>query len=178
MRIMRLIAIVAVVLALVGIAYIRALYSNQERVEMIDSEISEQINMDDFVAKVDAYAMIDSVRIHYIDSLAALMAADSMETMTDASGIAVQESLHTEIKVLSDSMTTLKERISQLRMQHEISRDKLVYSYFTNEIALLPTDLSDYEMKVSVKEIKSKAKKYFDLSGTELESIIKKHQKK
>jgi hypothetical protein len=185
MKIAKYLIIVGLALVLIGIAYVRALFSHQEEDKAtgqdIDRTSSAEI-LEDYVAKEEVSYLIDSLRQFYIDSLGQFYSDSLLQlrsyTLEAASGPPVvnADSLLEEIGHLGDKLNEAEQKISEFEQDQQRRFEKMVYGFYSGEITSLPSDLSDYERAVSIKEIKSKAKRYFGVSAGSLEKIVKKHK--
>lgn len=168
---------ILLVLVLVSIAYIKALYSSQDKQTVQEISLS-----DDYINKDDALKMADSLRLYYVDSVYAAL-SDTISNLAKSSD---SEGEITKLNHTIDSLENSYEKIigKLNKAQNDLSSAKKEYSglkysladkFYKEEMKNLPADLSDYEKTVSVKEIKSKAKSYFGLSTKQLNSIAKKY---
>lgn len=178
MNVSKWILTVVLVLMLAGVAYIKAVYSNQDKNQ---SEIStlDQSQADDlydgYISREDHERFVDSLRNVFFDSLTTI---NSLATGAEA--VISQEtadSLTAEIGELNSRLSKTDNSFAELKRSKTRQFNKLVNSFYSNEIAALPADLSAYERKVSVREIKDKARKYFGLSADALKKIIKQQKK-
>ncbi|MEE9442916.1 MAG: hypothetical protein V3V99_09645 [candidate division Zixibacteria bacterium] len=168
---------IILVLVLVSIAYIKVIYSSQEK-----QRINYTAPDENYISKDDVLSMTDSLRQYLIDSIYADI-SDSPETISDNSGADEQ------IALLNHTIDSLENSFNDLNAKLDISSNELQnvkndYSdlklnladkYYKGELANLPADLSDYEKTVSIKEIKNKIKKYFDLTTKQLNGIAIKY---
>lgn len=157
MRVAKYIAIVVLVMALMGVAYVRALYSRQSQSEAKAGMVP--------VAEVDR--MADSLRQYYADSVGTAAAAASV-----ASFSVERDSLRAEIRRLNADLDATNIRIKELDGKATRQIEKAVRTYYNQEIAALPADLSSYERTISIKEIKANAVKCFGLSAESLDRIL------
>ncbi|MCP4567661.1 MAG: hypothetical protein GY841_08785 [FCB group bacterium] len=178
MNVSKWILIVVLVLMLAGVAYIKAVYSNQDRSqsEITTLDQSQADDLDDtYISREDHERFVDSLRNVLLDSLTTI---NSLATGAEA--VISQEmadSLTAEIKSVSRQLSALDKSFAELKRSKTRQFNKLVYSFYSNEMAALPADLSAYERKVSVREIKDKARKYFGLSADALNKIIRQQKK-
>jgi len=163
----RILIAALLVLVLVAIAYVRAIYSNQEDSKsksmqaVHDSLIIAQVEKSHTATQTQ---LIDSLRRFYIDSVyKALTASDSIKAGAATANL---DSLRHE---LADANKT----IDDLRKGKDKQLQKYVNTIYAAEMATLPADLSDYEKSVSIKEVKEKLKKYFGLSPETLDRLLK-----
>lgn len=186
MKVTKYLIIVALALVLIGIAYVRALFSHQEEDkaagQSIDRTSSAEI-LEDYVGKEEVSDLIDSLRQFYIDSLGQFYSDSLLRlklyTLEDTSGTVTTnaDSLVEEIRQLGDKLSEAEQKIAEFEQSQQRRFEKMIYSFYSSEIASLPSDLSDYERAVSIKEVKGKAQKYFGVSAGSLEKIVKKHKK-
>lgn len=167
MAVKRIVLAALLVLVLVAIAYVRAIYSNQEQSKAQSRQtIHDSLIVAQTQKTLDAERshLIDSVRRFYIDSVYKVLSlSDSIKAGITSSNI---DSLRKE---LADA----KQTIDELRRGKDKQLQKWVNAAYTAELALLPADLSEYERSVSVKEVKDKLKKYFSLSDDSLQRLLK-----
>ena len=178
MNLSKWILAIVLVLMLAGIAYIKAVYSNQDKVrpEISTAQQSDTETLtDDFISREEHKLFVDSIRQVFLDSLAKI---NSLATGTQA--VLSQEtadSLTDEIKSLNRRLSATDKSFAELKRSKTRQFNKLVFSFYNNEMAALPADLSAYERKVSVREIKDKARRYFGLSADALNKIIRQQKK-
>ena len=168
-------AIVGLALLLVGIAYIRAIFSHQEYASGISAEVGAAIPqdiLDDYVMKKEASARQDSLRRLYADSL------DNMRDLVSAASENTQESdsLQALVSELRRKLDSAEKKSQEARQEKDIQFEKLIAGFYKGEIERLPADLTEYEREVSVNEIRNKALKYFGVSSKRLDRIIKKYR--
>ncbi len=185
MKVSKYLIIVALALVLIGIAYVRALFSHQEENKAtgqdIDRASSTEI-LEDYIGKEDVSHLIDSVRQFYVDSLGQFYSDSLLRlksyTLDNASGEAMvnTDSLVKEIGQLDSKLSEAEQEVVEFKQNQQKQFEKMIYGFYSSEIASLPSDLSNYERAVSIKEIKGKAKKYFGVSADSLNKIIKKHK--
>lgn len=174
-------SIIILTLVLVGIAYVRALYSNQSapsaqanQTENIGA-VSEKQATEDYISREELGGLIDSVRLYYIDSLyTALSKSDS--SAESLSGEINTDSIIAANEELSGLIAELRSEVALVKSNNGDEFKRLVYRFYAGEIADLPTDFTKYEKKVSVSEIKAKTNKYFNLMDGALDRIIRSHK--
>ncbi|MFH1701480.1 MAG: hypothetical protein ABIE07_12950 [Candidatus Zixiibacteriota bacterium] len=172
------ILVVVLVLILVSIAYIKAIYSTQERQKVQD--ISQN---DEYIGEADLEKMADSLRLFFVDSVYAAL-SDSISVLSDTSDSNEKiAKLNQTIDSLENSYKSLDAKFDRTNSELKNAKDdysglrlNLADKYYKGELANLPADLSDYEKSVSIKEIKNKTKKYFDLTTEQLNGIAKKNK--
>lgn len=121
-----------------------------------------------------------------IDSLN-LLIEETKEKMTDASE---SDSIkyQTEIDSLEQLVTTQAEKITDLEKKQQIAKStpskkiskqlsahEKIANYYKQRYAALPKDLSEYEKKIAVSEIRQETIDKFSISTTEFNSIRKKY---
>jgi hypothetical protein len=161
----KIILALGLVIVLVGLAYVRAIYSNQEK-----EKAAARQSQTDSTAAIRAAEergrelarVIDSVRKYYIDSMYAAMSFVPAE-----GGVVSADSLARQLEEAQGE-------IAELKRQNDRQMSRTVNSIYAVELASLPADLSDYERNVAVKEIKEKLRKYFGMSNESLQKILKK----
>ncbi len=168
-------AIVGLALLLIGIAYVRAIFSHQDRTGGLPVEVKNALPadvLDDYVVKEDVASRLDSVRRLYVDSL------DNMRAMLSASAEnkQVADSLDSVIESLSQKLSAAEKDARKAQAQKESQFEKLIAGFYRGEIDRLPADLSPYERDVSIKEIRDKAMNYFGVTSKKLDRIIKKYR--
>lgn len=166
--------IVGLALLLIGIAYIRAIFSHQDHGGIPD-EIGTSIPadlVDDYVKKEAAAARLDSLHQLYADSLEAMRALAESSSQNKHT----TDSLESLIDELSEKLDAAEKKARKARNEKDAQFEKLVAGFYRGEMDRLPADLSRYEREVSVKEIRSKALKYFGVSSEKLDRIIKKYR--
>jgi hypothetical protein len=177
MKFGKIIAIIGLALLLIGIAYIQALFSHQDRNDDTISQISNSPAadpLDQYATHDQVAALLDSVRLFYIDSVYQAL-SDSLEA-SKSQPTAVTDSIEKELKLLSDKLSGAQKEIKFLRSKNKTEFEKLVYNFYSNEMAVLPSDLSVYERDVSIREIKGKIDKYFGVSIASLNKIVEKYK--
>lgn len=157
MRTVKYLAIAVLVLALVGVAYVRAVYSRQERERL-------KVGM---VPATEVERMADSLRRFYADSIGSAAVAALIPSVT-----AESDSLRAEIIRLKAELTAASGRIDELTDSAARRFEKAIRAFYNQEVAALPADLSSYERGVSIKEIKAKAMRYFGVSADALNRIL------
>lgn len=169
-------SIILLTVILVGIAYVRALYSSQSRQgDAIPTIIvTDSISADDYVKRDDLGSLIDSVRLYYIDSLyTALARVDSTGETRDNPPL---DSMITANDELSQLILELQAEVELAKENNNKDYKKLIYRFYSGEMADLPADLTKYEKDVSTSEIKTKTNKYFNLKAGALDRIIADHK--
>lgn len=172
----KIIVVIALALLLIGIAYVRALFSHQERRGAISPEVSRSIPadlLDDYYNKDSAARSLDQLRQLYSDSLIRLAALGT--AMDDSLPRPPIDSLRELIRELQEKLDSSVEEVREARLNQASQFEKLVAAFYQGEISRLPSDLSRYEREVSIKEIKDKACKYFGLSADSLDNILDGH---
>lgn len=159
MKIGKFFIVVGLALILIGIAYVRALYSHQDRVRTVETQAIGHVSDStvETVSQQEISAPADSVSQ---DSLAGLQIVSSCTT----------DSLKSEIEKITDSLNAVS-------AQNEKRVNKMIVDFCNGEIALLPADLSRYERNISIKEIKSKAVRYFDIPLDSLNVLLNEAKK-
>ncbi|MCK5126514.1 MAG: hypothetical protein KAR42_09680 [candidate division Zixibacteria bacterium] len=179
----KVIIVVVLALALAGVAYIQAIFSNQDTSpNLLDRKsISEEDILKDYIKKSDVTAILDSVRQHYIDSLYSTL-RDSVTKLAEQKKT-VPAKMTAKLDSLKQANSKLQKRISdangeikRVNQAKGVQAGKLAEKFYKNEIAGLPSDLTEYERAVSLKEIKSKAKAYFNISSKALKRITAKYK--
>lgn len=168
-------AIVGLALLLIGIAYVRAIFSHQDRTAGLPAEVENALPtdvLDDYAIKEEVASRLDSVRLLYADSL------DKMKALVSASAENRQASDSPEsvIVLLTNKLDSAENDALRARSEKESQFEKLIAGFYQGEVSRLPADLSRYEHEVSVNEIRDKAVKYFGVTSNQLDSIIKKYR--
>jgi hypothetical protein len=158
MKAAKYIAVVVLVVGLIGIAYMRALWSHQEHPQ----------SQAGLISSTEVNRLIDSLRSYYIDSVSSTAAYSKPVAAGSVNG----DSLKTEIARLEDDLVTAKNRIKELAADNARQIEKVIRTFYDLEVAALPADLSSYERTVSIKEIKGKVMKYFGVSAETLNRIL------
>ena len=181
----KVVIIVALVVLLAGIAYVQALFSSQDKSGSESAQLSEAAREDilkGYISEAEIPSIIDSVRSFYLDSLQSAF-ADSIKSLTSRETSPVPSDLKEKMATLESSNTDLNRRLKEANNEiKSIAKSKneqvasLAETFYKFEVAALPTDLTDYERSVSIKEIKAKAKKYFNLSSQALSRIASKYK--
>jgi hypothetical protein len=169
------VAIVGLALLLIGIAYVRAIFSHQDHTGGIPDEVGAAIPadvLDDYVMKEEAASRLDSVQRVYADSIGKMQALVSASAESEE----VTDSLKSVIDKLSHKLKSAEQEARQAKKAKESQFEKLVAEFYKGEINRLPADLSQYEREVSVKEIRDKALKYFGVTSRKLDRIVKKYR--
>ncbi len=91
---------------------------------------------------------------------------DSLEDVIDSQQAAIQ-SLNKKVAVA----TTKAQAANKAPAQSALSAHEKILDYYKKRYADLPGDLSDYEKKVAVNEIREETAKRFSISIAELEKI-------
>ena len=169
----RVIIIVALAALLIGVAYVRALFSHQEYGGTMPAKTSGRPAK--FLSPRDVAAMRDSVRVYCIDSLNRIYYPHAGAQASEAAPLGA-ESLRQQIRVLTEKLGQSDSQLADLRDGQAERFEKLVAAFYANESSALPNDLSSYERTVSIREIKTKAMKYFDLSSDSLNEILAKRK--
>ena len=86
------------------------------------------------------------------------------------------DSLQKEIERLAQKLKRAESEAGRADKDKTIQFEKMVAAFYSGEMKRLPSDLSPYERKVSVEEIKNKAMNYFAISSKTLSRIVKKYQ--
>ncbi len=170
MKTKRFIIIVFLVVLLVAVAYMRALFSHQEREADPASSSQSKTPPADLVSRTEMTRVVDSVRQACLDSL--LQAQGLSSTGAAAASSALVDSLTTELTRLNSDLKSAEGRIKELDLGKTRQLEKLVHTFYSNEVAALPSDLSSYERSIAVKEIRGKALKYFGITADTLDRIL------
>jgi hypothetical protein len=157
MRVAKYIAVVVLVVALAGVAYVRALYSRQK-------QTGSEARM---VPVTEVNRLADSLRRYYIDSVGSASAAVPIPPVSKEG-----DSLRAEIVRLQADLTAANGRIKELDSSATRKIERAIRAYYNEEVAALPADLSSYERTVSIKEIKARASKCFGVSAEALGRIL------
>lgn len=181
MKLLKIVSVIILVLALIGLAYVQALFSRQKSGEAEDVWIGRQESKEEFTRTEHYKSLVDSIRQFCLDSILSegtFVTIDSMApALLDSSTVYTRfDSLQNEIDRLGAELGIANDKIENYEIDKKAEFEKLVYRYYSREIASLPTDLTDYERSVSIKEIKGKATKYFGVTATKLEEIVRKHK--
>lgn len=170
-------SIIVLTVILVGIAYVRALYSNQSRQDNVSPAalvVADNTPTDDYIKRDKLGGMIDSLRLYYIDSLyAAISAADTVADLSDNPPI---DSIVSSNEELNRLIGELRLEVDYLMANNQCEFEKLVYRFYAGEMSSLPADLSKYEKNISSKEIKTKTNRYFNLKTGALDRIIEENK--
>ncbi len=178
MKAIKIFVILALVLIVIGLAYVQAIYSRQDSGKSTSEKSTSGSTIDKFILTEQYANLVDSLRQFYIDSLqetrelTTLTNHDSADVLLT---IAVKDSLNHEIDQLNVQLSEAEKAIGDLKTAKQEQFERLVYNFYSREMASLPADLSNYERSVSLKEIKAKAKEYFDISSNSLDKIVKKY---
>jgi non-ribosomal peptide synthetase component E (peptide arylation enzyme) len=173
----KFIAIAFLALLLIGIAYVRALLSHQDREHALSPEVTRAIPaelIDDYIKRDEATRSFDSLRLFYVDSLEKL--TSYRETVIDSQPREDIDSLQADISKLRDQVKQAEKNVEKAKRGKTEQFEKLIAAFYEGELTQLPSDLSKYERDVSIKEIKGKAQKYFGVSSKKLNTIIKKYK--
>lgn len=175
---MKLKALIIIFLALllIGLAYVKSLLSHQDKNSAFPAEATQMIPediLDDYIKKDAAAKALDSLQQVYSDSLTKLTGA---QPAVDSQSMAAADSLESLISKLRKEHDQAKKEAKTAKQNKTRQFEKLVAAFYRGEISQLPGDLSDYEREVSIKEIKKKAMKYFDLSEKSLKRIVAKYK--
>ncbi len=173
----KIVVIIFLAVLLIGVAYIKALFSHQDREGVLTSEVAGKVPpeiMDDYLKKDEAVRTQDSLKLLYADSLNKITAKWS--NMVDSLPQANIDSLQSLIEQLKKKADEAEENAEKAKRGKTEQFEKLIGAFYKGEIAQLPADLTQYEREVSTKEIKSKAIKYFGISSESLKRIIKKYK--
>lgn len=164
--------VIGLALLLIGVAYVRALFSHQDRSRITETQSTGYVSdsTGKSVGRQETSTPVDSSRRDYIDSSKTSVQQDSLAGLQMVSSF-VTDSLKEEIGRLNDSLNIVTTR-------NEERLGKVMVDFCNGEIASLPADLSRYERTVSVKEIKSKAVKYFDIPMDSLNGLLAKAKKR
>jgi hypothetical protein len=161
----KVIAVIFLVLLLIGIAYVRALFSHQERHTSLSPEVAKVVPaelLDDYLSKEQDARGYDSLKQAYSDSLTRLN--ESLTGRIDSLPQAQTDSLQTLIGQLQQRLSVAEEDVREAECIQAEQFEKLIAAFYKGEVSKLPADLSSYEREVSIKEIKNKAREYFGLS--------------
>jgi hypothetical protein len=167
----RILVILLLVGVLAGVAYVRALYSRQDR---DGSRNASDIRQGNEKGRSDAFSRTaDSLRLFYIDSLTtALPPSPSVDPQLQATA----DSLGAANETLREQLEKAQREAEAAEQTWKSKYDQLILAFYQGEVTALPSDLSEYERSVSIREIKSKAEMYFGISTKALERIIGKRK--
>lgn len=169
--------IVALVLLLIGIAYVRALFSNQDRNSALPPEVIQTIPadiLDDYLKKEEAAQRLDSLHQFYRDSLE--ISNVLLTAAIDGRSQIEVDSLQALIEQLQKKLGQAENNIAKAKRGKTEQYEKLIAAFYNGEISQLPPDLTNYEREVSIKEVNNKAQKYFGISAKTLSRIVKNHK--
>lgn len=167
--------IIFLALLLIGVAYIKALFSHQDRDRSLSGEAIGKIPsemVDDYIKKDETVRTLDSLRLFYADSLDKITNywSDTIDPLSQA----MIDSLQCLVEQLKENVGEAENNVRKAKEDKTIQFERLVKAFYDGELAQLPADLSQYERDVSINEIKNKATEYFDVSLKTLDRIIKK----
>ena len=177
MNLTKWITAAALALILVGIAYVQAIFSNQESHPQMEPALNRPQSaeaLEGYISRDKHVRALDSLKQTYSDSLTVL---DSI--LIARSGGLIQEefdSLKAHMESLSGKLDATEKQAEDLKNSKTRQYDRLIYKFYAGEMSSLPADLSAYERQVSIKEIKKKAKDYFGISTDALNEIIKENK--
>lgn len=181
MRKLMLIMTALVLLALVlGVSYIKALRADSEQ-EAMYSQTNEELNEQ----------IRDSLRQHrqVLDSVKQVTAQQQLDFLTVINRAALQhradiDSLSSQLKrkdSLIDSISSARQSVANAKPQtlskeeQQRQREEKIIEHYKKRYHSLPNDLSAYERKVALGEIRSETADKYGLSMSELESLRKKY---
>jgi hypothetical protein len=170
----KIISVIALALILIGIAYVRALFSHQAREGTFSQEVTRIVPpeiLENYLKKEEAARAYDSLEQFYTDSLEHLTVYWS--DLADSLPRTAVDSLKQLIDKLQQDLETTKENVRKAKRGKTEQFEKLIAAFYKGELSQLPADLTKYEQDVSIKEIKSKAQDYFGISSEKLNKIIK-----
>jgi len=177
MKVKKYILVTVLALVLIGIAYIRALLSHQDHPPHLSEEARASVPaeiLEEYIRKDEVSARMDSIHRLYTDSLENIRLRWS--NASDSADSASVDSLRKEIERLTQKLDRAESEAGRADKEKTIQFEKMVAAFYSGEIKRLPSDLSPYEHKVSVEEIRNKAMNYFEISSKTLSRIVKKYQ--
>lgn len=171
----RVLIIVVLVAVLAGIAYVKALFSHQDRDggSLTPAKTAAPSLLGGKSSGGGSLAeSADSIRRVYADSLAEL--SMQLTSLRDSAAIGGNDSLLGVIERLRDSLGSARKGLDKAGSLREKQFEQMVLNFYKGELDRLPADLSSYEKGVAIKEIKAKAGEYFGVTQARLERIVKK----
>lgn len=183
----KVLLIISLIAVLAGIAYVKAIYSNQDtpgRVNTDRPSLSDDEIYSDYIKKEDVSAMLDSLHQYYrdslhsviVDSLAVLTASVQKTAKPSTLNTGLADSLENANKELYTRLERANAEIKRINQSKTDQVIKYAETFYKKELAALPADLTEYERAVSVKEIKAKMQDYFNLSSRALKQIARKYK--
>lgn len=173
----RLVIAAAPAFLLISIAYVKALFSHQDRQRALSPDVTEAVPADlleDYIRIEEAADRLDSLHRIYSNSLSKVHSqlTEAAENQSQAE----IDSLRNLVENLRNQVAEAETDAREAEQKKTLQFERLVTIFYYGELDQLLSDISEYERHVSIKEIKAKARKYFGVSAESLNRIVKKRR--
>ncbi len=178
----KIIVITFLLALIVGLSYVKTLRNATKRTEAF--ERGKAVAGNEVVQFKDT---VDSLKIEIGSKEVAL--ADSIIKNTQYYQLYI-DSLETKNRSLNDSINILSKKLASRakpsnnknlnsKLSQKINnKHQQILAYYNDRFKKLPADLSDYERKISLNEIKEETAQKFEISLVELKNIRAKYKLK
>ncbi len=176
----KLILAVLLLAILIGVSYYKELRHKEQSHELYNAakkEVSQKLAL--------ARQQLDSLQLVLSDTVHAV--TESLQ-VNEAHYLAQVDSLSYLIDSLNNKLAALDEKYKSLAekgsgqkrasstLTHESALAEKVLVYYKKKYKSLPTDLSEYEKRVALAEIREETAQHFKISLTELNKIRKRYK--
>lgn len=173
---MKKILLAVLLLALVvAVSYVKTWREHQRGQEFYDRGRSESIEaLDEYQKETDSLkTALTETRLATADSLtkkeiAHRVEVDSLQNLVDEQSQAIEK-----LSAQASSPTTASQEASARK---PLSKHEQIITYYKKRYAALPKDLSNYEKRIALSEIREETSQRFSISLKELSEIRKKYK--
>lgn len=170
----KFIGIIIIIAMIVGLAYLKTFMDNQRNQSYLEQGKSDSIlNLAQSQNNIDSLNLaiaekdIEQKKSLQNQDKSHQVQVDSLEKVVNK-----QAKQITDLKKKKKTTTTAKKSASK----QTLSKHEKVYTYYKKRFAALPQDLSEYEKKVAMNEIRDETADKFKISLTELWKIRQKYK--
>ena len=177
---MKKILLAVILLALViGVSYVKSVRTSDNRDSAYrDGKTEAARELADYQLQVDSLrAILGEKEVGFADSLVRTRAEYKAEIDSLTDLVAKRNKRIWDLKsqlskaTASTSKSTSRKVTSGASKKHE-----QILSYYKNRYKSLPTDLTDYEKKVAINEIREETARKYSITLAELKSLREKHK--
>lgn len=177
---MKKILLAVILLALVvTVSYVKSLRNTQSRDEAYregKTEAARQLS--DYELQVDSLRLaIGEKEVGFADSMVRTQAGYQSEVDSLADAVASRDKRIDELKTELSQTSKPKPKSTSRKVSDSISKEhERILSYYKKRFKNLPTDLTDYEKRVAINEIREETAQKYAITLAEFKSLRKKYK--
>lgn len=171
----KLILLVFLLAALAVIVWVNMSRDEQRRTERFKEGFRQGLESSEQARAADSLSDLMAARgAAFEDSIASARAEAGQAIDSLQSEVAARDDQIAELSTRTDSLSTLaaEGRQQSIASPNLASRHAGILSYYRRRHAELPGDLSDYERRAALKEIRKETASKFAISAEELDKIL------